>query len=41
MADHTFIEVQRDGKPDRYEAKLLAVSHQEPICCHSQGQGIF
>ena len=31
VADHTFIEVQRDGKPDRYEAKLLAVSHEADL----------
>ncbi len=28
VADHTFIEVRRDGKPDRFEAKRVAVSHE-------------
>ncbi|MEZ5535500.1 MAG: trypsin-like peptidase domain-containing protein [Thiolinea sp.] len=31
VADHTFIEVQRDGKPDRFEAKLEAVSHEADL----------
>lgn len=31
VADHTFIEVQRDGKPDRYEARLVAVSHEADL----------
>lgn len=31
VADHTFIEVQRDGKPDRFEAELVAVSHEADL----------
>lgn len=31
VADHTFIELQRDGKPDRYEARLIAVSHEADL----------
>ncbi len=31
VADHTFIELQRDGKPDRYEARLVAVSHEADL----------
>lgn len=31
VADHTFIEVQRDGKPDRFEAEVLAVSHDADL----------
>lgn len=31
VADHTFIEVQRDGKPDRFEASLVAVSHEADL----------
>ncbi|MGB1008947.1 MAG: PDZ domain-containing protein [Thiolinea sp.] len=31
VSDHTFIEVQRDGKPDRYEAKRIAVSHEADL----------
>lgn len=27
----TFIELQRDGKPDRYEAEVLAVSHEADL----------
>ncbi len=31
VADHTFIELQRDGKPDRYEAEVIAVSHEADL----------
>lgn len=27
----TFIELQRDGKPDRYEAEVLAISHEADL----------
>lgn len=27
----TFIELQRDGKPNRYEAKVLAISHESDL----------
>ncbi len=31
VADLTFIELQRDGKPERYEAEVLAVSHEADL----------
>ena len=31
VSDHTFIEVQRDGKPDRFEARRIAVSHEADL----------
>lgn len=31
VEDSTFIELQRDGKPDRYEAEVLAISHEADL----------
>lgn len=31
VEDNTFIELQRDGKPDRYEAEVEAISHEADL----------
>ena len=31
VESNTFIELQRDGKPDRYEAEVLAISHEADL----------